>query len=638
MLVPKDLLDKLASKYSHRLNWAHDGKDNFYDSLKNPDIKRQIEGLKNFRSDIIVYGKAQSGKTTLILKLLNISTKYESKLHSILRASRPVGSSSSIAAMIYSPSTFEDDFFYWKYDDELYEKVLSESEVSNTIINIREKIRRNNYSDSNIIHLKIPKKYFGTNFDNKNLLKIIDLPGIDGSDLFEEKYVRSLFLRYVPEASLILLVSVVNSRSTLLHPIIDMANWWDVPFKYRLVLTRSASNASIRKKYLSVHTNSNIRFSESAYMDYYVNSVAESLEIKKIKFDVKLLRSILYPIDCGTSWNELASSFPKYYKKVQPVMENIFQNLRHDLKKYTSEYYQLKSPVKLYNQLDKYANTTLDKLEIEKQDIKMDKKRLIKYLGAKKNELRDIFSLHKKISSKKIMDNSVSKFSYGKSGKFDTRLDRNKKNIRNHINNIVDHLNKSSDNFLRNFNKSDNSFVLSYDLGVLKACKDLVSKFESNSKIKNMWFLRGDKLRTKVVNNCDELCKKLIKVTEDIVNEELERKIKSHNKKISDRISSDDLIVNELNIQIKNLNHKVKVVNAQIEKVNSRISEWRTSFKNDKQQAEDYLGFLLISFKNEWSRIREEVVSSPSTSSKIASLFGLYLLNKELETLTNTEV
>ena len=91
----------------HRWNWQQKTQEEIKKRLLYlpENLAMQSQGQKL----VVVYGKPQIGKTTMILTLLGVDERMQAKLDVILRAGIPQGNSSTSTAIFYVPS--DDNLF-----------------------------------------------------------------------------------------------------------------------------------------------------------------------------------------------------------------------------------------------------------------------------------------------------------------------------------------------------------------------------------------------------------------------------------------------------------------------------------------------------------------------------------------------
>lgn len=620
----------LVKTYINRLDWAEKGKINFFNSLQNKDIKLQVANMESSRCDIVVYGRPQTGKTTLILKLMGVSPQHEKKLHEILRATRPKGSSSSISAMIFSLSDKNDEYFYWRFDNEFNEERLAEHELSIKIREIRRSIEEKKFVNSGIVHLKIPRKYFIHYDKKKPQLKIIDLPGKSSSDQYEEQYVNKLFSRYIPSASLIILVSIVSSRNDLLHPVQGMANWWDAPFKYRLVMTKSASDLSLREYLQKNILKDRKSILKKSYIDYYIKSISLSMKRKGRAFPTQ--ESLLYPLDCGDSWQTLKDKHPKFYSEMKTVMNELFEEFRNDLYRHTSKYYQLKAPMNLYKHLEGFAKNELSQLNQKKSLNEESKKEILEFLNAKKNKLTTLENRNSRIVTRKISFNSISLFSfqYKESDTFGPEIRRGL--IKKHLDKMITKLVQESDFFVKKFNEQ-NEFHISSNLNIYKSCREIADKF--NERVKGIWFdVKSGDFKEKFVDRCNNVSKDMINEAKRLVNKEVEEKLNDYNEGIENKAKLNQPEIIQLKKELNSLRNEVATIDQNIDNIHGLIKKWNTTYQRDKEESKKYLNYLSISFRKEREIIKRKIFTSNlEVKHQFFEIFNLFLITKELKEL-----
>ncbi len=327
--------DKL---YTKRLEWAYKSEKKFKDIIKTKEFKNLYDKGEDGNIIVAVYGGSQVGKTTLILKLIGIRTENFSFISNILRAGISQGNSVTATSTIYLKS--EDNNFYLSSNNEVETKLGSEDLIEK-LKNIRKKIENNNSdTDKNII-IKIPKNLFENN--NELNINIIDLPGVNSSNIQEHEHVNKIIKEIIPIANIILFVSKVVSHFNAINiPVI--ANWFENPDMFRLILTHSISNGSIQELIKKTDNTKD-------FLQHFRNEFSNTLN--KYNDNIKI-----YPLEYGNSWEVLGKTNLKLKQKATPLISVLFRCLTRDINKSSSEHNQLIAKVKYWRIIEKKIKKT----------------------------------------------------------------------------------------------------------------------------------------------------------------------------------------------------------------------------------------------------------------------------------------
>lgn len=95
-----------------QLNWAFRAYKRFVDSLSKEVRERLKPKDHKQEAYVVVFGKTQVGKTTLIMDLMGVSEEAMDRVSNVLRGGRPAGKSATATVMEYKRSV--DEFWHLK--------------------------------------------------------------------------------------------------------------------------------------------------------------------------------------------------------------------------------------------------------------------------------------------------------------------------------------------------------------------------------------------------------------------------------------------------------------------------------------------------------------------------------------------
>ncbi|MEO3738952.1 hypothetical protein [Kosakonia oryzendophytica] len=326
----------ISNKFWHDLNaeryhWAEKCYATF---LRQCDADRLIQtrGEVARQVSIIVYGPTQVGKTSLILTLLGVKESCFEEVSRILRGGQTLGNSAT--ACTYRYRIAEDDSWYFshlahglqRYSDEQATAVFSE---------IRQQMEHSHGHFSSI-DIFIPARFFPTNNTQATQYIIRDLPGIHAANEVEREYVSVLMGQYLSSADVILLAGTVDSLGFLKpeaqeH---DVArDWLWQPHRYKIMLTRSYSNASVHALLQKgeLKTPLDIR----NYLLQQINTL-----------DVMLpdaFKTQLFPVECGHSWLHIQKGDAGYAQLCRQLRDDFLAELQAQLTQATNPLARLRS-------------------------------------------------------------------------------------------------------------------------------------------------------------------------------------------------------------------------------------------------------------------------------------------------------
>lgn len=326
---------------------------------------------------VCVYGKAQVGKTTLILNMIGLKDdKCKKDVADVLRGGIARGNSSTSTAIIYSQS---DSDLYGIRIETLEGQNLNadveyctKDEMLNKLEDIRSKVEDNNFSNKEILHIFIPKNYFSSSeSDNKNKISILDLPGDESRNIKEKAHVKSLMTRYIPLSSVCIITCTANEIQSLEN--LELPNnieWKNLPHKFFVVVTKSYSVGNI-KDYFKQQDNTFKHFKDFLQNQYNYN--LSRILGKRYKTKIFLL-------DLGDSFVRLCKELQneKDCREVIETRNDYLDSLRDSI--LGSKSNNLLSCVKelkvIVNQMDKKEIQRLESIKENKED---ELKKLSKY-------------------------------------------------------------------------------------------------------------------------------------------------------------------------------------------------------------------------------------------------------------------
>ncbi len=359
---------------------------------------------------VMIYGKSQVGKTTLILNMIGLKSECIPKVCETLRAGIPRGSSSTSTAIIYAKSINE------KYGCTLSPLTdLSSKDTqyydSKGMIDKLEKIRQqaenNKISPNSILFIYIPKNCFINDSATDNI-SIMDMPGIESRNHKEDIHVQNLMTKYIPISSVCIIAcrsNEIQSLESLVLP--SHLEWKRMEHRFVLVITYAYNDGSIKQYFKASQSMRNRKFYD------YVNDVYTQ-EIRKILGKKNQIE--VYPVDVGDSLEMLCKAEIKSDKDREEIIETknrVLENLRksiisHKGEKLKSALTDLEVIIKHYGedemkQIDEEIDTMSSKIEDYKKLIESasgDKEEFDSGQDELKSEIEELKKLSGKFSKR----------------------------------------------------------------------------------------------------------------------------------------------------------------------------------------------------------------------------------------------
>lgn len=230
--------------FARRLGWAEHAYEDFLRKI-DPDLATYFSG-KEKDVYVVLYGKTQVGKTTLLLKLMGVNHEVAKTL----RGGRGKGRSATVTVTRYTASP--DDF--WRLTSDSHTDVtLDDDGIVAELIALRERVEQGGFLSDRPVIIKIPRKHFTSERIHGPKVNILDLPGENASNEAEASHVRAVAQKYVPAADLVLLVGLGDDLSFMKPealPIPEIGDWRYQPEKFRIITTFT-TRAKSYKDFLS---------------------------------------------------------------------------------------------------------------------------------------------------------------------------------------------------------------------------------------------------------------------------------------------------------------------------------------------------------------------------------------------------
>ena len=402
------LIQYWSELYLSNLGWAFDAYERLISSMSH-DIKKTLS-MKGKQVDpfVVVFGKTQVGKTTLLLDLLGIHSDKISDVSQVLRGGREAGKSATATTMEYCRSTSEDWALTINSKKEFF---AAESDMIIALSDLRESMENETQSFNSPCIVDIPTRFFPIAAKKCANIRILDLPGDNPANATEQKHVYAMAKAYLPFADLILLVgrgddlSFLNSEAMSLP---GLENWQAMLGRFRIVTTFSYSAQSIRDL---------IRKKEEVNIsDIRARLIEQIQRFGELSNEGKN-QNLFFPLEFGNSWQNLEKQEPVLYRKLKPLINSLRATL-------IVEIHASVSPLsRLRNMLDSHVRIEyIYKKKLER--LKQDEKKIIREIQA----IDEDAQIYKKLNERELeqLNKKIKLIEYGTS-----------ENLKSNINNLI---------------------------------------------------------------------------------------------------------------------------------------------------------------------------------------------------------
>lgn len=313
------------------LAWAEEAYDTFVSSV-DESISHMFRTSRD-EVRVVVFGRTQVGKTSLILTLLGLRADCRSDVARVLRAGRASGYSSTSVATLYVRSEDED----WVLSSNSFSrKYPTAEEVETALQLIRTEMESGSFNAQQLLKISLPKSFFES-VGESVAVNIIDLPGDEPSNEKEAKFVRAVASQFVPNADLTLLVGRIDDLGFLDFERLDIpliSDWRLFPQRFRVVTSFSCQAASVQQ-----WMRQQADFSIESLRGRLLQQLQTFEELELENHD--LPHNLFYPLDFGDSWERFGKQEPDLQARVGVVMAMLVSELRNDIERMARPYTRL---------------------------------------------------------------------------------------------------------------------------------------------------------------------------------------------------------------------------------------------------------------------------------------------------------
>lgn len=353
--MPSNRTDSLADELlafwhtldSRRLDWALRAYDRMVDTLS-PEIQYRLRRTDQpTESYVVIFGKTQVGKTTLLLDLMGVDAKRIALVSKVLRGGRALGKSATATAMEYCRST-DQRWGLSVSSDTLW--FGTEEEITNCLGDLRKKMEEKKLYSRQPCIVHIPLKFFPSPRDAAPQVRILDLPGDNPANAAEQAHVDEMARVYVPFADLIILVGRGDDLGFLRPDELTLpgiGDWQRMPSKFRVVTTFSYSAQSVRNR-----IRADAAVDAGALRDRLVQEIERFGSLSNAARNPDLY----FPLEFGTSWTTVREQEPALYERMAPIISELRGELLGQIVGSTSRLGRLRNTLSTHQSIEALQN------------------------------------------------------------------------------------------------------------------------------------------------------------------------------------------------------------------------------------------------------------------------------------------
>jgi hypothetical protein len=336
-----------AKLSGRRLEWAHRAHRKLVESLSEQTRVHFVRGDSNGDAYVVVFGRTQVGKTTLLLELMGLSGQNLKRVGTVLRGGRHFGHSATATTMEYRRNHADR----WRIGIDGAERDLDGDDgMTAALADLRFRMSRRQLDVKDPVVVWIPSSCFPAG-DSVPQVRMLDLPGDSPADQAEQDYVRHMARTYVPNADLVLLVGRGDDLSFLQTDALSLpgiADWQFMPRRFRIVTTYSFTPQSVRDQARQQQG--------AADASFFRRRLIEQLRTFGLKLDAQAASADLYfPLEFGDSWERAGLREDGLFKQLQPVISVLKQELHRTIAASTTELSRLISALDVHHAVNKAA-------------------------------------------------------------------------------------------------------------------------------------------------------------------------------------------------------------------------------------------------------------------------------------------
>ena len=355
-----DYWQRLESRQSE---WAFRAYDRLIKTLSH-DVQERIQLRRsNAEPYVVIFGKTQVGKTTLLLDLMGIDLQQIAMLSHVLRGGREAGKSATATTMEYRRSTDQRWGLFVQLKTCWF---ASDDDMTQALGLLRKQMERGELVVDSPCIVHIPGRFFRIQTPGAPGVRILDLPGDNPANIEEQKHVNQMAKTYLPFADLVLLIGRGDDLSFLQPEVITLPgieDWQAMPHRFRIVTTYSYSAQSVKTL---------IRNDPAFDITQLRQRLIEQIERFNNLSDAAKDRSLYFPLEFGSSWLSMAESDTALYARVAPMVSRLRSELLEQIATSTSPLGRLRSTLDThlsvkYIQDEKTAAIERELLGLKKQ-------------------------------------------------------------------------------------------------------------------------------------------------------------------------------------------------------------------------------------------------------------------------------
>jgi len=356
-----------AIEYWHELHkrqsdWAFRAYGRLIQTLSE-DVQEKLS-LKDEAAQpyVVIFGKTQVGKTTLLLDLMGIAAEQMPIISEVMRGGREQGKSATATTMEYRASQGE----YWglTIPGEPAPRLLdSDQEMKRALGHLREVMESGQLVAESPCVVHIPKRFFDTANSRATNVRILDLPGDNPANEQEQKHVNQMAKTYLPFADLVLLVGRGDDLGFLKPEVITqpgIEDWQAMPHRFRIVTTYSYTAQSVKDI---------LRNDDAADESLLRRRLIQEIERFGALNEAARDEALYFPLEFGNSWSGVQATEPELHRRMSPIITRLRAELLNQISRATTPMGRLRSTLNTHHSVKYIQKKKTEVIETQIQEL-----------------------------------------------------------------------------------------------------------------------------------------------------------------------------------------------------------------------------------------------------------------------------
>lgn len=310
-MAADDLLNYWHTLQSRQSDWAYRAYGRLISSLSE-DVQQKLRYKDHAaESYVVIFGKTQVGKTTLLLDLMGVALEHMATVSEVLRGGRKAGKSATATTMEYCRSADERWGLSINAKPQWFH---SNEDITQHLGQLRADMEAGQLLADSPCVVHIPQRFFAATHAAGPNVRMLDLPGDNPANATEQQHVNEMAKTYMPFADLIILVGRGDDLGFLRPEAITLPgieDWQKMPYRFRVVTTYSYTAQSIRDL---------IRTDPQFDATQLRRRLVQQIELFGGLSEAAKEARLYFPLEFGSSWMNVKQHEPALHLRMEPMI------------------------------------------------------------------------------------------------------------------------------------------------------------------------------------------------------------------------------------------------------------------------------------------------------------------------------